>query len=114
MSLRARLERYGRSRCLGQHVIGDGDKGIFLDEHLAVLHHYGQAVDIRVDNEAYIALVVFYNLRNLAEVFGYGLGVVGEVAGRIAVDFDYIVYTERAQQLWDDHSANRVDGIDGH
>ncbi len=99
---------------MAQHIVGHGDEGVFLDKHLAVLHHDGQAVDIGVYHKAYIGAALLHEVGDLGEVFGNRFGGVGEFAGGLAVEFNDVLHSERAQQLGYDDAADRVDSVDRH
>ena len=70
---------------MAQHVVGNSHQRILLDKHLAILHDKCQAIDIGVNNNAEVGTLAADNLRDLGEVLGEWLRVVGKLARRLAI-----------------------------
>lgn len=99
---------------MAQDIVGNGDESVFLAEHAAVFHDYGEAVDIGVDNEGHVGHACGHQFGNAGEVFGDRLGSVGKFAGRLAVELNHFLNAEGAEKLGYYHAAHRVYGIDSH
>ena len=96
-----------------EHVVGNADEGVFLAEHVAGFADESEAVDVGVDDDAEVAVVLAHAVGDLREVLRYGLGVVGEVAGGVAVELDDVVDAEGAEEARDGDATGGVDGVDG-
>ena len=104
----------GVARGVGEDVVGHADEGVFFAEHFAGFAHEGEAVDVGVDHDAEVAAFFGHGFGYLGEVLRDGLGVVGEMAGGFAVEFDHVVHAQGAEESGDGYSACGVDCVDSH
>ena len=95
------------ARRMAQHIVGNGNKRIFLAEHAAVLTDERQAVNVRVNHDAEVEAAATHTLHYAAEVLLKRFGVVGEVAVRRAVKY-FIFNAKLPQQFGQDYAANAV------
>lgn len=99
---------------MAQYVVGAGHECVFLAKHAAVLAYKCQAVNIGVNHNAQVVTSLTQQVAYFAQILLQGLGVVGEVAGRLSVQASNLCHTKLAQQFGYDDTTNRVDCIDGH
>lgn len=97
-----------------EHIVGNAHERIFFAKHLAVLADESQTVNIRVDNDTHVAFLGGDEGCDVGKVLGDGLGIVLEVAGRVAVQLYNFVHAESLEQAGDGDSAGGVDGIYGY
>ena len=79
-----------------EHIVSDGDEGILLDEHFAILHNDGEAIDIGIDHETDIGNGLAHTLGDLTEVLRDRFGSVSKLAVGFAVEFYNILNAEGA------------------
>ncbi len=97
-----------------EHIVGNGDKGVFLDKEFAILHDNGKPVHIGVDDKAHICPTLAHQVADGGQILGNGLRRVAKVAGGFTVQFLNLVDAKGLQQLRDRDAAHRIDGIDGY
>ena len=100
---------------LGQaaEVVGDAHEGIFLHKGFPVLADQGEPVHIRVHAHAEVRLLADDGTAQVHEVHGKRLRVVGEIARRIAVEFDAF-HAQALEQARHDDAAHGIDGVHHH
>ncbi len=94
-------------------VVGHADKGIFFHEGFPVLADESQTVHIRIYAHAQVGLFLHHGLAEVRQVGGKGFGIVGEIAGGIAVETDAF-HAQPFQQTGHDDAAHAVDGVHHH
>ena len=96
-----------------QHIIGHADQRIFLAKHRAVLADERQSVHVGVDHDAQVILAGLHLVHDALQVLLQRFGIVGEVARRLAVE-NRVFHTQLIEQLGQDDTTHRVDGVHTH
>lgn len=95
---------------VGKDVVGHGDEGVFLAEHSAVFADEGQAVNVGIYDDAEVEGAFTHAAHDALEILFEGLGIVGEVAVGLAVEY-LVADAEGFKQSREDDAADAVDGI---
>ena len=94
-----------------EHVVGHGHKGVFLAEHRSVLADEGQTVHIGVNHESHVMASLAHEVADFVEVFLQRFGIVGEVAGRLAVEQGHLRHAKLSEEFGNDDTTYGIDGI---
>ena len=90
-----------------QHIVGNGNKRIFLSEHCSVLTDKCQTVHIGVYHDAEIKSAGLHPVHYSAEVLLQRLRIMREVAVRIAVQ--YLIFNAQClEKLRQDYASHAV------
>ena len=95
---------------VGKDVVGHGDEGVFLAEHGTVFADEGQAVNVGIYDDAEVEGAFAHAAHDALEILFEGLGIVGEVAVGLAVEY-LVADAEGFKQSREDNAADAVDGI---
>ena len=98
-----------------KHIVGHADKRIFLAEEFARLLHECKTINIGVNDDAKVVGTTglvgsLHEVGNAREVGNDGFGSVGEVAGRLAVEF-HDFNAKFLEQLGNNYAADGVDAV---
>ena len=91
--------RNGVARSLRQHVVGHAHQGVFLAKHRTRLADQSQTVYVGVDHDAQVVVSSgFHLVHDAREILLQRFGIMGEIAGRLAVEH-FIFHAELRQEL---------------
>ena len=96
-----------------KHIVGNADKCVFLAEHLSVLADEGQTVYVGVNHDTEVVLSAAHLVHDAREVLLERLRIMCEVACWLSVEH-FVFHAETVEQLRQNDSSNRVDGIHAH
>ena len=105
------------NRCAGrvfQYIVCYADQRILLAIHASVLANDCQTVHIRVYDKSHVIPSLCHQAHNVAQVTLQGFGIMLEVAGRLTVQFFYVLNPQSLQQFGQDNSPYRIDAINSH
>ena len=94
-------------------MVGHRHKGVFFPEEAPVLAHKTQPVHVRIHADAQVARLGRDGVRQIHEVFGQGLRVVGKMSCGVAMH-RHNVHIERLKKKGHRQPARGVHRIHGH
>ena len=101
----------GSARGVGKHIVGHGDEGVLLTEHLTVFLNECQTVDIGVDDDTHIIATLLQFIHDTSEILLQRLRVMSKVAIGLSIE-ELRLYTQCLQQLGQDDTTDAVDAVD--
>ena len=101
----------GSARGVGEHIVGNGDEGVLLTEHLTVFLNECQTVDIGVNDDTHIIATLLQFVHDTTKVLLQRLGVMSEVAIGLSIE-ELRLYAKGLQQLGQDDTTDAVDAVD--
>ena len=101
----------GSARGVGEHIVGHGDEGVLLTEHLTVFLNECQTVDIGVNDDTHIIATLLQFVHDTTKVLLQWLRVVSEVAVGLSIE-ELRLYAQCLQQLGQDDTTDAVDAVD--
>ena len=93
-----------------KQIIGHGNKGIFLNERLAVLTDECKSVHVRIDTYSKVGLVFHDSAAEPLKIFRKGFGIVSEIASRLTVQAN-APDAQALEQTWHDDTSDAVHRI---